>query len=204
MIAFLRGNLHAINGDNVIVDVNGVGYLVQVPLSVLPGLPSTGSQVVLHTFMAVREDEISLYGFDTPEALEVFRLLLNVNGVGPRGALSLLSAMTPGGLVSAVRGENPGVLTRAPGIGKKTAQRIILELKDKFRDGDYITAPVGDGGPGAEDRDGTRDAVEALVSLGFGAPQAALAVRKASKDLGAGATLEEMVRHALRQMAGTR
>lgn len=197
MIAFLRGILHAVSGDNVIVEVSGVGYLVQLPLSLLPFLPSPGGEVVLHTYMAVREDGVSLYGFDTPEALEVFRLLLNVNGVGPRGALSLLSVMTPGGLASAVREENAALLSRAPGIGKKIAQRVILELKDKFGAGDQPAAPGAPGGQG----DNGRDAVEALVSLGFASSQAALAVGRAARELGSGASLEETVRLALRQLA---
>lgn len=201
MISFLRGNLYAVNGDNVIVDVGGVGYLVQVPLSLLPGLPSPGSQVVLHTFMAVREDGISLYGFDTVEALEVFRLLLNVNGVGPKGALGLLSVMTPGGLASAVREENDGLLSRAPGVGKKIAQRIILELKDKFKAGEYL-AIVG-AAPDRQARE-SNDALEALVSLGFNPSQAALAVGRAARELGPGAPPAEMVRHALRLLASAK
>ncbi|MFZ5631378.1 MAG: Holliday junction branch migration protein RuvA [Bacillota bacterium] len=198
MIAFLKGILHSVNGDSVIVDVNGVGYLVQVPLSALSGLPSPGREVTLHTLMLVREDGVNLYGFDTVEALEIFRLLLNVNGVGPRGALSLLSVITPRSLVVAVREENTGLLTRAPGIGKKSAQRIILELKDKFRAEEY----PGDPAMAAGGQDGeTRDAVEALVSLGFGAPQAALAVGRAAKELEGGASLAELVRHALRHLS---
>lgn len=198
MIAFLRGTLHSVSGDSVTVDVNGIGYLVQVPLSVLPGLPSPGSEVVLYTLMAVREDGVSLYGFDTLEALDVFRLLLNVNGVGPRGALSLLSVLAPGGLAAAVRDENPALLSRAPGIGKKIAQRIILELKDKFKAaGEMAAGPAEAGEQGKE----ANDAVEALISLGFNASQAALAVGRAGREIGPGATLAELVRHALRQLA---
>lgn len=199
MIAFLRGTLHAVNGDNVIVDVNGVGYLVQVPFSILAGLPSPGSKVMLHTLMLSRDDGISLYGFDTLAALDVFRLLINVNGVGPRGALSILSVMTPGGLAAAVREENAGLLTRAPGVGKKTAQRIILELKDKFRGEDYPVAADSDaGGQGGQ----AGDAVDALVALGFGASQAALAVGRAGREMGSGTNPAELVRLALSYLSG--
>lgn len=198
MLAFLRGILHAVNGDMVIVDVNGVGYLAQVPLSMLSRLPSPGSEVILHTLMMVREDGVSLYGFDSVEALEVFRLLINVSGVGPRGALSLLSVMTPACLAAAVREENIGFLTRAPGIGKKSAQRIILELKDKFKAGDYLAGPEA---PPGRQEGNTHDAVEALVSLGFGGSQAALAVGRAGSDLGAGAPTSELVRQALKHLA---
>lgn len=201
MIAFLRGNLHSINGDSVIVDVNGVGYRVQVPLSVLPGLPSPGTEVTLHTLMLVREDGVSLYGFDTAEALEVFRLLLNVSGVGPRGALSLLSVMTPRSLVLAVREENTALLTRAPGVGKKSSQRIILELKDKFKAEEYITGMEAVPGGAAGD---TRDAVEALISLGFESSQAALAVGRAAKEMESGAAVPELIRHALRYLSQTK
>jgi len=197
MIAFLRGNLHSVSEDSVVVDVGGVGYLLQVPLSILPGLPPPGSQVLLHTLMLVREDGVSLYGFDTLEALEVFRLLLNVNGVGPRGALSLLSVMTPGGLAAAVREEKAALLTRAPGIGKKIAQRIILELKDKFKAGEAPLAPDLQG----DDQGLARDAVEALVALGFNTSQAALAVGRVTRELGPAAATGEVVRSALKHLA---
>lgn len=201
MIAFLRGKLHSVRGDAVIVDVSGVGYHVCVPLSVIPGLPSPGQDVLLHTFMAVREDGMSLYGFDTVEALDVFCLLLNVNGVGPRGALSLLSVITPKNLVLAVKDENAALITRAPGIGKKIAQRIILELKDKLKAEEYTH-----GSDAIPPRQGEAagDAVEALVSLGYGMSQASLAVEKAFAGLGAGATTPELVRQALRHLADQR
>ncbi|MFZ5596173.1 MAG: Holliday junction branch migration protein RuvA [Bacillota bacterium] len=201
MIAFLRGILHSVKGDTVVVDVNGVGYLVQVPLSIMPGLPSPGGEILIHTHMAVREDGVSLYGFDSTEALEVFRLLINVSGVGPRGALSILSVITPGGLAAAVREDNTALITRAPGIGKKTAQRIILDLKDKFGKEEYVSAA---GMPESDRADGAGEAVEALVSLGFGAPQAVQAVDRAGKKLGRDAATAEIVRHALKILADSR
>ncbi|MHB8157794.1 MAG: Holliday junction branch migration protein RuvA [Desulfocucumaceae bacterium] len=201
MIAFIRGKLHTLKGDNVIVDVNGLGYVVQVPLSALALLPSLGQEIMLHTYMAVREDGMSLYGFDTVEALDVFSRLLNVSGVGPRGALSLLSAITPRNLVAAVKEENIALLTRAPGIGKKTAQRIILELKDKFKFEDYPAGPVAmpEGRGGIAD-----DAVEALVALGYSMSQAVLAVERARKEAGPEVSTSELVRHALRQLMDAR
>lgn len=199
MIAFLKGKLHCIKGDAVIVEVNGVGYQVHVPLSMISGLPSVGQEVLLHTLMAVREDAISLYGFDTVEALEIFCLLLNVSGVGPKGALSLLSVITPRSLVLALHDENVALLTRAPGIGKKSAQRIILELKDKIKVEDYPAA-VGEA-PRVQGDKTTVDAVEALISLGFGMSQASLAVERAGRELGTGASTSQLVRHALRILA---
>ena len=196
MIAFLKGKLHLIKGDTVIVEVNGVGYQVHVPLSMISGLPSQGQEVLLHTLMVVREDAISLYGFDTVEALEILCLLLNVSGVGPRGALSLLSVITPRNLVLALHDENVALLTRAPGIGKKSAQRIILELKDKIKAEDYPIA-IGEA-PLVQGDKITVDAVEALISLGFGMSQASLAVDRAGRELGPAATTSNLVRHALR------
>ncbi|MFZ5646822.1 MAG: Holliday junction branch migration protein RuvA [Bacillota bacterium] len=201
MIAFLRGKLHSVKGDAVTVDVNGVGYMVYVPLSVIPGLPSPGQDVLLHTYMAVREDGMSLYGFDTVDALDIFCLLLNVNGVGPRGALSLLSVITPHNLVLAVKSENTGLITRAPGIGKKIAQRIILELKDKLKAEEYTygseTMPPKQG-------EAAGDAVEALLSLGYGMSQASQAVERAMADLGAGEGTAQLVRLALRHLSEQR
>lgn len=201
MIAFLRGKLYSVREDAVIVDVGGVGYQVQVPLSVVSGLPSTGQDVLLHTYMAVREDGISLFGFDTVEALGVFCLLLNVNGVGPRGALSLLSVITPGNLVLAVKDENIGLITRAPGIGKKIAQRIVLELKDKLKSEDH---PSVSGALTSRQGEGTGDAVEALLSLGYGMSQASQAVESAAAEMGAGAATAELVRQSLRRLADLR
>lgn len=199
MIAFLKGILHAVSNDSVVVEVNGVGYRVQVPLSLLPGLPGPGRELLLHTMMVVREDAITLYGFDTVSALEVFRLLLNVSGVGPKGALSLLSVMTPGGLSLAIRGENTGLLSKAPGIGKKTAQRIILELKDKF-------SPVDEVLESSEDvlipMVNNNDAIEALISLGFSPAQGALAVSRVVKEAGSDIPLGEIVRRALKTLGG--
>ncbi|MFZ5650792.1 MAG: Holliday junction branch migration protein RuvA [Bacillota bacterium] len=201
MIAFLRGKLYSVREDAVIVDVGGVGYQVHVPLSAIPGLPSTGQDVLLHTYMVVREDGISLFGFDTVEALNVFCLLLNVNGVGPRGALSLLSVITPGNLVLAVKDENIGLITRAPGIGKKIAQRIVLELKDKLKAEDH---PSGSGAVTLRQGEGAGDAVEALLSLGYGMSQASQAVDRAAAEMGAGAVTADLVRQALRHLADLR
>ncbi|MFZ5643137.1 MAG: Holliday junction branch migration protein RuvA [Bacillota bacterium] len=201
MIAFLKGKLHSIRGDAAVVEVNGVGYSVQVPLSLLSQLPPSGDEVMLHTFMSVREDGMSLYGFDTLEALDIFSLLLNVSGIGPRGALSLLSVITPGNLVIAVKEENVALLTRAPGIGKKSAQRIILELKDKLKvedfSGAFAVPPIHSEGQSG-------DAIDALVALGYNASQAAVAVERAGKDMKAGAPTAELVRQALRLLADSR
>jgi len=139
-----------------------------------------------------------LLGFDRLEALDVFRLLLNVSGVGPRGALSLLSVMTPRGLAAAVAEENAGLLSRAPGVGKKIAQRVILELKDKLRPLDFPAEAVSS--PGGEG-DGTADAIEALVALGFSGSRAAMAAGRAAREMGSGAPSPQLVRQALKYLA---
>lgn len=200
MIAFLRGKLHAINGEAVILDVNGVGYLVQVPLSTVSCLPPPGKEVMLQTMLSVRDDSLSLYGFESIEALEVFRLLLSVSGVGPRAALNLLSAITPSSLVIAVREENVGLLTRAPGIGKKSAQRIILELKDKIK---TVENPADMEAVFDNRQKNAADAIEALITLGFTMPQAATAVEKAEKELGPEKTTAEVVRLSLKYLTGS-
>ncbi|NTW05109.1 MAG: Holliday junction branch migration protein RuvA [Peptococcaceae bacterium] len=197
MIAFLKGSLYSISPEGVVVEVNGVGYLVQVPVSLLSGLPSLGSQIHLHTHMVVKEDGISIYGFIAMEYLNSFRLLLNVNGIGPKGALNILSVVTPGGLAAAVSEENINLLSKAPGVGKKTAQRIVLELKDKFKKGNYLETEFFQNTPSGLNN----DALEALISLGFDSSRAALSVAKAAGALGPQASVSEVVRQALKGLA---
>lgn len=192
MIAFLKGLLVSISPDSVVLDVNGVGYQIQVPSSILSNLPSIGSEVQLHTHLVLREDGVSLYGFDGVEYLNTFKLLLNVNGIGPKVALSLLSAITPGGLALAVSEENAGLISKAPGIGKKTAQRIILELKGKFN-----TGCLPDNSQTGTLTNINNDAVEALVSLGFDSIQSVSCVNNAIKALGPDVPVNEVVRYAL-------
>lgn len=200
MIAFLRGILHVINGEAVILDVNGVGYLIQVPLSTVSCLPSPGNEVMLHTTLSVREDSLSLYGFESIEALEVFRLLISVSGVGPRAALNLLSAITPNSLVIAVKEENIDLLIRAPGIGKKSAQRIILELKDKIKN---VENPANMEVILGNRQKNAADAIEALTILGFTMPQAIMAVEKAEKELGPEKPTAEVVRLSFKYLTGS-
>jgi Holliday junction DNA helicase RuvA len=197
MIAFLKGSLYSISPEGVVVEVNGVGYLVQVPVSLLSGLPSLGSQVHLHTHMVVKEDGISIYGFHGMEYLDSFRQLLNVNGIGPKGALNILSVITPGGLAAAVREENINLLSKAPGVGKKTAQRIVLELKDKFKNDSYFSTEFAPG----NSPELNNDAMEALISLGFESSRAALSVARAAGALGPRASVSEVVKQALRDLA---
>ncbi|WP_227765824.1 Holliday junction branch migration protein RuvA [Zhaonella formicivorans] len=132
MIAFLRGKVVSLGQDNVIVEVNGVGYQVSVPANIVYQLPPAGEEVVLHTYFHIREDQVQLFGFTDASDKEIFELLLEVSGVGPKVALGILAAIEREKLVRAIMEEQLAVLTQLPGIGKKTAQRLILELKDKI------------------------------------------------------------------------
>lgn len=178
MIAFLRGRVAAVEQDFAVIDVGGVGYKVNVTAECAAGLLRGSDEVQLHTHMIVREDDIQLYGFATPSEITAFLLLLGVNGVGPKAALAVLSALAPGGLGRALTLEDTAALIRVPGVGKKIAQRIILELKDKasrFAAGPEITTYYGGGADGADG-----DAVNALMALGYGAGEAREAVSRVS------------------------
>jgi len=193
MIAFVKGNLADVRAGAVVIEAGGIGYKVQVPLSLLHSLPAKGGEVMLHTHLAVREDAFTLYGFREPGELDFFIKLLSVSGVGPRVALAILTIFPPGELGRIIAGGDTASLTRAPGVGKKTAGRIILELKDK------VAAPV----PEQENAGGRTefDAVEALEALGYSAVEARKAVRDALKNSGEKPPVTELVKNALRLLA---
>ena len=197
MLAFLRGALAAVEKETVIIEVNGIGFQLQVPASTLSRLPGLDAEVKLHTYLASREDGVSLYGFWGQDELAIFRLLLNVSGVGPKGAMGLLSTLGPQELRLAIaRGDADG-LTRAPGIGKKTAQRIILELKEKLAreiSQMEIKADVKKA-PSEEE-----DAVAALVALGYFESEARRAVRAAAEEGGGALPAASLVRSALKRL----
>lgn len=191
MIAFIRGKLADIQAGSVIIDVGGIGYKVQVPLSPPYQLLAMGCEIMLHTSLVVRDDGFYLYGFQGENELAFFLKLLNVSGVGPKGALAVLSIYTPGELGRAIAGEDIALLTRAPGIGKKTAARIVLELKDKVSDL-FDEADPRNIVSGREN-----DALEALEALGYSAVEARRALKEAQAGL-VDPPVEELVRSALR------
>ncbi len=191
MIAYVRGKLTDIRAGAVIIDVGGIGYKVHVPLSPQYQLLVGGSEIMLHTGLVVKDDGFYLYGFQTKNELTFFLKLLNVSGVGPRGALAVLSIYTPGELGRAIAGEDAALLIRAPGIGKKTAARIILELKDKVS-GLFDEADPRNIIGGREN-----DALEALEALGYSAVEGRRALKEALAGL-EDAPVEELVRNALR------
>jgi len=192
MIASLRGTLLEKSVGACVVEAGGVGYLVQLSGHAAAGLPATGEAVFLRTRQIVREDAVQLFGFADAEELELFDLMIAVSGVGPRLALAVLSGLRPPALRRAIREEQLGLLTSVPGIGRKTAERLVVELRDKL---EALPAPAREGGvlPRSERWE---DAVAALTRLGYTATQAQEAVRHASAAAG-DPSLEQLVRRAL-------
>lgn len=194
MIAFLRGSVVEKHPSRVIVDVGGVGYDVRVPLSTFYGLGEAGAPVQLRVHTHVREDAISLYGFATSFELQVFERLIEISGIGPKVALAVLSGIDPVDLASAVQRGDVGRLTAVPGIGRKTAERIILELRDRLA---MLGIEPAIAGAPASLRD---DLVSALTNLGYHRPlveHALDAVLKKTPDL----TFEQALKQALRDLA---
>jgi Holliday junction DNA helicase RuvA len=198
MIAFLRGKLVEALPTHVILDVNGVGYEVYIPVSSYEKLPKIGSEVVLLTHLSIREDAHVLYGFVTQEERDLFRLLINtVSGIGPKIALNILSGMSPVAFKGAVASGDVKALSKISGVGKKTAERIVVELKDKIGTAGTWEAESARRGLSPDDQK-INDAVLALIALEFNRDEAYKAVREAFNQLGANATVEELVRTSLR------
>jgi Holliday junction DNA helicase RuvA len=197
VIAFLRGRLLEKHPNRVVVDVGGVGYDVQVPVSSFYGLGEAGTDVALRIHTHVREDAIALFGFASALELQLFERLIAVSGIGPKVALAVLSGIEPPELVQAVQRSDVVRLTAIPGIGKKTAERIVLELKDRLA---AVAAPAGAIGalPGADPmRD---DLLSALVNLGYHRPAAEKAV-DAALEANAGASFQVALRAALKHLS---
>ncbi|MFZ5825581.1 MAG: Holliday junction branch migration protein RuvA [Bacillota bacterium] len=203
MIAHLRGELVAATADSVILDVNGVGYRCLVPSSTRSRLPSTGQSVHLYTSLQVREDSMTLYGFLTAGEYDLFELLLRVDGIGAKVALGVLSATAPDSFRRAIAFEDITALCRIPGIGKKTAQRMVLELKDKVGSVGPNTGvePVGLAAvSGAAPGDVYAEAAEALSALGYSRVEAGQALDRARKEAGEAPTVETLVRLGLKHL----
>lgn len=197
MIAFIKGVLEALDENRIVVENHGIGYEILVAGSVLQALPRPGNEVKIHTYMHVREDAIQLFGFLTRDDLAMFKLLITVSGVGPKGALGVLTAMDADKLRLAILTDDAKAIARAPGIGAKTAGKVILELRDKIsKDALLPDSFAGDSdvSPNA-DATADREAVQALTALGYSASQAAVAVKKVSAP---GMTVEEILKQSLR------
>jgi len=198
MIAHLRGRLLEKHPNRVIVDVNGVGYDVHVPLSTFYEMAETGEEIKLRIHTHVREDALLLYGFATPLELHIFERLISVSGIGPKLALAVLSGIEPNELVSAIRTANIARLTGIPGIGKKIAERIGLELKEKMAS--FLPAEIAASVVPAEGEALRIDVLSALINLGYHRPLAERAVDAAVKK-SAGFSFENVLKHALRELA---
>lgn len=199
MIGWLRGRLVEKHPDRLILDVGGVGYEVHVPLSTFYTLPDPGADVELRIRTHVREDQIALFGFGAALEQQLFDRLIGVSGIGPKLALAVLSGIEPDDLVRAVRAGDIARLTSIPGIGKKTAERIALELKEKLPAG---AAPAAAGVASAPaEADHRSDLVSALVNLGYQRQTAERAVEAALEALGPGVAFEAALKQALRGLA---
>ncbi len=177
MIAYIKGILVQADEGTLIVEAGGIGYRVQVPGGTGDRLPAAGSQVQIYTHLSVREDGMSLYGFASEEEAELFARLITVSGIGPRGALAILSVLSVQELMMAVLAEDVKAITRAPGVGPKTAKRLIIELKDKIDAQQVLQAGTsGRQSAGAEDTSAMTNTVLALTSLGYSSSDAYRAV----------------------------
>ncbi|MCF0146201.1 MAG: Holliday junction branch migration protein RuvA [Eubacterium sp.] len=187
MIGFVKGRIAGIKEEYVIVENQGIGWQIYVPSSVLGGQLHAGEEVRLFTWLHVREDILQLYGFLTEDDLDIFKLLIGVSGIGPKGALGILSFLSADELRFAVLSDDAARISKAPGIGKKTAQKLILELKDKFSLDEAFEKKLSHNDQnetGAPGMAGTAsdDAVQALVALGYSGSEALQAVRKVKAD----------------------
>jgi Holliday junction DNA helicase RuvA len=199
MIARITGKLAQKYPDRVIVDVNGVGYLLHIPLSTFYFLPEPGGMVTLHSYTHVREDAIMLYGFWSPDEKEAFELLIGVTKIGPKLALNILSGISVEDFREAIATADLVRLNSVPGVGPKTAERITFELRDKMG---YMGMEREDEA-GLEPADKMGDeAVSALVNLGYTRPMAEKAVMRAVKSMVDGATLKELIKGSLKILSG--
>ena len=203
MIGRLRGTLAEKQPPHLILDVNGLGYELEVPMTTLYRLPSVGEPLTLHTHLVVREDAQLLYGFAGKRERDFFRELIRLNGVGPKLALALMSSLEVDELIRCVQSQDTSALTKVPGVGKKTAERLLVELKDRFKAWETVPAmfalvPNQPGGPDAAPvATAETDAVSALISLGY-KPQEASKAISAIKEKGLSS--EDMIRRALKGM----
>jgi len=194
VIAFLTGRIAERTATHAVLDVAGVGYRIAMPTGSLAALPADGDTVTVHTHLHVREDEMSLFGFESPAERELFEKLITVSGVGPKVALAALSSFAPDALASAIASEDVALISSIPGVGKKTAQRMILDLKDKLEGGampSAVTTAVG--------TDATTEARDALLSMGFSSAEIAAALKGFE---GVAGDTQALLRHALKRLGG--
>ena len=205
MIAHLSGTLLAKHATSVIVDVGGVGYEVTIPVTTFFNLEEPGSQVQLRIYTHVREDTLQLFGFRTPRERELFTLLISVSGIGPKSGIAMLSGMSADEIVTAIRTNNLARLTSIPGVGRKTAERLVIELRDKMA---ALSSPALDAeieagatGAAAPSEDALReDTLSALVNLGYQKALAEKAITQAAQE-GGDLSVELLLRRSLRHLS---
>ena len=203
MIRFVSGTLSAVGESEVVVETGGIGYAVNVPAPLISGLPRIGENIKLYTYLSVKEDAMQLFGFLSYDDLTLFKLLITVNGIGPKAALGILGVMRPEELCYAVLAEDEKRISKAPGIGAKTAKKLILELKDKLELSGLsagLKEAIGSGTDAEENLSAevVSDAIEALVVLGYSKTDAAKAVHavKVTEEM----TVEEVLKESLRNI----
>lgn len=203
MYAYIKGTLEEITEEAVVVETGGIGYNIKVSTTTADLLPGVGSEVKIYTYTLVREDAFSLYGFLTRDDLDIFKKLITVSGIGPKGGLAILSVMSADALRFAVAAGDAKAIAKAPGVGKKTAERVVLELRDKIsiedtlRNFDTSDGEAG-GGAGTMDNRMKREAIEALTALGYSASEATAAVKKV--EISEEDTSETILKQALKHM----
>ncbi len=197
MYAYIKGQIVDISEDNLVLECNNIGYNIRIPLSVAQRLPGIGASVKIYTYTSVREDAFQLFGFLSKDDLEIYRKLIAVNGIGPKGALSILSAMSADDLRFAILSGDAKAISKSPGIGNKSAERVILELKDKvhlMRE-DVLDSPVSaaDVQSGSE---ALNEALEAMTALGYSPSEALKALRQitVTDDMDSGAVLKQALK----------
>ncbi len=200
MIGYLRGRLAHKEPPKLVIDVNGVGYELEAPMSTIFRLPGLGEEVQLQTHLAVREDQQTLYAFSTDQERRLFRALLKVTGVGAKLALTILSGISVEGFAQCVQSEDAATLVKLPGVGRKTADRLIVEMRDRIEPSSGIVAgPAAGDGSGAEPLSPRTEAFNALVSLGYKPAEARRMLDAAGDDSG---TTEDLLRRVLRSVGG--
>ncbi len=200
MISFIKGPLAEIFEDTVVIESGNVGFEIHVPLSVLEKLPGIGVEIKLYTYFQVREDAMCLFGFLNRQDLQMFQQLISVNGIGPKGALGILSALRPEELRRAIISGDAKAISKAPGVGAKTAQRIILDLKDKIDLAEILPSGFTESADKVILSGGvTEEALEALTALGYSAAEAGRAVRQV--EVTESMTVEDVLKASLKHLA---
>ncbi len=198
MYAYIKGEIIDISEDNLVLECNNIGYNIRIPLSVAQRLPGIGATVKIYTYTSVREDAFNLFGFLSKDDLEIYKKLIAVNGIGPKGALSILSAMSADDLRFAILSGDAAAIAKAQGIGKKSAERIILELRDKVQ---FTVSAAADlevltSSDTTAETNAKNEAIEALTSLGYSPSDALRAVRQIelTEDMDAGTVLKQALK----------